>query len=98
MSFSLLDSRHSTLVTRLMREPLVHFLLIGAALFLIFSFLNDPVSENQKRIAVTPGQVEQLAANFSRTWMRPPTKDELAGLESEWLEAHAALEQAESEL
>jgi hypothetical protein len=29
---------HSTLVTRFFREPLVHFLMIGAALFLFFNW------------------------------------------------------------
>ena len=29
---------------------------------------------------MTAAQVEQLAAQFSRTWMRPPTEEELAGL------------------
>jgi hypothetical protein len=29
---------------------------------------------------VTAAQVEQLAAQFSRTWMRPPTEQELSGL------------------
>ncbi len=67
-------------IKSLWREPLFHFLLIGAGLFLLFSIMNDPVSNNEKRIVVTPGQVEQLAAQFKRTWMRPPTEDELAGL------------------
>lgn len=63
-----------------MREPLVHFLLIGAGLFLLFGFMNGPAGEKPNRIVVSPGQVEQLAANFSRTWLRLPTEDEIAGL------------------
>jgi hypothetical protein len=68
------------ILRKAMREPLVHFLLIGAGLFLMFSFMNGSAGEKPNRIVVSPGQVEQLAANFSRTWMRPPTEDEIAGL------------------
>ena len=67
-------------IKNIWREPLVHFLLIGAALFLLFSFTNDPAGDNPNRIVVSPGQVEQLSSNFSRTWLRPPTEDEMAGL------------------
>ncbi len=62
------------------REPLLHFLLIGAVLFLVFDLTRDVVSEAPNRIVVTKGQQEQLAANFNRTWLRSPTKAELAGL------------------
>jgi len=65
---------------RLVREPLLHFLLIGAALFLVYDLKRDVRSEAPNRIVVTRGQQEQLVANFNRTWLRAPSKDELAGL------------------
>ena len=64
----------------LLREPLVHFLLIGGALFLIFEMFSGPVGLQSNRIVVTPGQIEFLQANFTRTWQRPPTAQELKGL------------------
>jgi hypothetical protein len=65
---------------RLVREPLLHFLLIGAALFLVYDLKRDVGSEAPNRIVVTQGQQEQLVANFNRTWLRAPSNDELAGL------------------
>jgi hypothetical protein len=62
------------------REPLLHFVLIGAGLFLLFRFTNGPAGDQPDRIVVTPAQVEQMEARFTRTWMRPPTKQEMAGL------------------
>jgi hypothetical protein len=62
------------------REPLVHFLLIGAALFLFYDLTREQGIEAPKHIEVNSGQVEQLAANFKRTWMRPPTESELTSL------------------
>jgi hypothetical protein len=62
-----------------LREPLLHFLVLGGLLFLLFGLTREPVRD-ARQIRITAGQVEQLAARFSRTWMRPPTEEELAGL------------------
>lgn len=62
------------------REPLVHFMLIGAALFLFFAWTRTPAENTPNRIMVSASQVEQLTAQFKRTWLRPPTRAELDGL------------------
>jgi len=67
-------------MSRFWREPIVHFLLIGAGLFLAFHLAQDERPDAANRILVEPSQVEQLAAQFERTWLRPPTEAELAGL------------------
>jgi hypothetical protein len=58
----------------------VHFLLIGFALFLFYDLTNEQGSEAPNRIVVNGGQVEQMAANFKRTWLRSPTEDELTAM------------------
>lgn len=63
----------------LLREPLVHFLLLGAGLFALWSVLGEPSSRND-RVVVTEGHVARLIEGFSRTWQRPPTQPELSGL------------------
>lgn len=68
------------LMRKLLREPLVHFLILGAVLFLVFDLTRETDQPDERRIVVTAGQVEQLTAQFSRTWMRPPTPSELEGL------------------
>lgn len=63
----------------LVREPLLHFLLIGLALFL--SFGRGASDETDAgRIVVTQAQVELLARQFETTWHRHPTDQELAHL------------------
>jgi hypothetical protein len=64
----------------LLREPLVHFLLIGAALFLLFGLFNNAAGPQSDRIVITAGQIDYLKANFTRTWQRPPAEQELQGL------------------
>lgn len=70
----------SKTIKRLLREPLLHFLVLGAALFLIASMMRDPAEGRDDQIVVTPGKVEQLLEGWSRTWQRPPTQAELEGL------------------
>jgi hypothetical protein len=64
---------------RVLREPLLHFLLIGAALFLYYGH-HAPGAGDNRRIAVSQQQVDDLAQQFQLTWSRPPTGTELRGL------------------
>ena len=61
---------------RVLREPLVHFLLIGIGLFGLYSLVQPAVEDDLNRIVITSSQKDQITAQFSRTWMRPPTEDE----------------------
>ena len=71
---------------KLLREPLLHFLLIGAALFIVFSVVGeDPGERGDKTIIVSEGKIEQLASIFMKTWQRPPTSQELKGLVDDFL-------------
>jgi len=65
---------------KILREPLVHFLLIGVALFLIFRIAGDQDSENPSEIVVTQGAIESLIQSWEKTWQRPPMAKELEGL------------------
>jgi parvulin-like peptidyl-prolyl isomerase len=65
---------------RLLREPLLHFLVIGAGLFLVYGLLNRGQSDAPREIVISEARVEALAGNFATVWMRPPTAVELKGL------------------
>jgi hypothetical protein len=64
---------------RLLHEPLLHFLLIGAALFAAYEALNGH-SGAAGSIVVTRGQIESLATGFERIWHHAPSFEELQGL------------------
>jgi peptidyl-prolyl cis-trans isomerase C len=66
--------------TQVLREPLVHFLLAGLAIFLIYGSFGGAVDSSDRRIAVTEEQVKRLASQWTQTWQRAPNPDELDGL------------------
>ena len=70
---------------KLLREPLVHFLLLGAMLFGAFALLGERSSAPTGQIVVTPGHIEHLTVGFTRTRQRPPTAQELAGLIDDYI-------------
>jgi len=69
-----------TFLSRVVREPLVHFILIGALVFGAYALIGNSADEPRDRIVVTEGRVQQLAQVFAKTWQRPPTPEELRGL------------------
>jgi len=63
------------------KEPLLHFLIVGALIFILFSSVNkqeNNVSGN--KIVVTTADIERLSESWARKWNRPPTGNELKGL------------------
>ena len=64
---------------KLMREPLAHFLLLGAIIFVAYSLLSKSSGEPGK-IVITQGQLASMAETFALTRQRPPTREEWEGL------------------
>lgn len=62
------------------KEPLVHFLLAGLALFLFFAWRGDAVDPESRTITITEEQVGRLAASWTQSWQRPPSQSELDAL------------------
>jgi PPIC-type PPIASE domain len=68
------------LKTALLREPLLHFLVLGTALFGLFSVVNKKEPEAPAKVILSESRVATLTERFARTWRRPPTQQELQGL------------------
>jgi len=68
------------MMKRMLREPLLHFLLLGAVLFVAYGMMQTSGNAGPNEIVITQGQIEHLVTGFTRTWQRPPTSEELAGL------------------
>ena len=81
-------------MNKLIKDPLLHFLLIGALLFLVFELIKSPVGNQENRIVITRGDIDALQANFARTWQRPPTENEISGLIKEKVRDEIAYREA----
>jgi hypothetical protein len=79
-------------VQRWIKEPLLHFLALGALIFFVYSVVaQKEVDENE--IFVSRGQQENLVNTFSRTWQRLPTAEEYQGLLRDYIRQEIAYRQ-----
>ncbi|NJK39260.1 MAG: peptidyl-prolyl cis-trans isomerase [Oscillatoriales cyanobacterium RM2_1_1] len=67
---------------RVLREPLIHFLVLGALLFGLYfwvngSFLNSSLKPASDQIELSAGVLEMLKSNWRRQWGSNPPPEEL---------------------
>jgi hypothetical protein len=77
-----LTASQSSRAKRWLREPLLHFLVAGLALFAVYRALH-PSPEQQddgKRIVITDDDLRQVQIVWRAQWQRFPTPDEMRGL------------------
>jgi len=73
------------LIARLLREPLLQFLALGAVLFALYGLAGKRRVEAPEKILVSASQVANLSDGFARTWRRQPTEQELQGLIEDYI-------------
>lgn len=69
---------------KVLREPLVHFLLLGAGLFALSSVL-DKSKDGSKEIVVGEAEIASRLESWRILWQRPPTKEELDELVEDYV-------------
>jgi hypothetical protein len=68
------------------REPLVHFLLLGVAIYALTGWLSPAVeADSDQTIRVTASEIDWLTSSWEKRWNRPPTPRERAGLIDEYI-------------
>ena len=71
---------------KLLREPLLHFLFIGAAIYLLYGVFAEPVmDETDKTIVISAGEIEWMQSSWQKRWNRPPTDKEMDGLIQQYI-------------
>jgi peptidyl-prolyl cis-trans isomerase C len=67
-----------------LKEPLLHFVLAGAAIYLLYGWFGQSESDEalaeENTIVVTEGEVNWLAEMWKKKWNRPPSEIEMVGL------------------
>jgi len=74
---------------KLIREPLVHFLLLGVLIFAAYGWVKRD-QQSADEIVVSRGQQQHLMTMFSRTWQRQPTPQEYQGLLKDYIREEIA--------
>ena len=70
---------------KIIREPLVHFLLAGAAIFAFFAWQPSPDDPASRTIHLTRSDQARLSVNFAQIMGRPPTEAELKAIIDRWV-------------
>lgn len=70
----------SSRIGRLLREPLLHFALLGFTVFLAYGWLGGAPAGEGDRIIITRGRIAQIVASYERASQRTPLAEELEGL------------------
>ena len=78
------QAEHSSRATikRWLGEPLLHFLLLGLALFAVYSYMQRGRGgfESSKQIAVSLDELQQMDVYFASQWHRQPTPAEFQAM------------------
>ena len=64
---------------KIFKEPFIHFILIGAALFLLYGMVNK-TSDSKNTIVINDFDVESIISKWEMQWKRLPTEQELQKL------------------
>ena len=62
---------------KVFKEPLLHFLALGAILFIASTYRDAPAVGQRDEIVVSPGVIDSLRTQWEGTWQRPPDAEEL---------------------
>ena len=84
------------IMRKMIREPLFHFLLLGAMIFLMAGQVHSGRVGSGEKIVVTQSGIESMVVGFSRTWMRPPTQEELQGLVDDYVREEVLYREAKA--
>ena len=67
-------------INRILKEPLIHFFVLGALVFAGYAALNRHGEAVPGRITISRGQLASMMESFTRTRQRSPTREEWKGL------------------
>ena len=84
-------------MTRLIKEPLVQFLLIGACIYGAYALFGVPEEDNtDSTVLVDANRIRGFAAQWKARWNRPPTREELDGIINAYVREEILYRQAVS--
>ena len=87
----------SNKLTRLLAEPLLQFLLIGACIYGAYALFGASAeSDAESTVLVDANRIRGFAAQWKARWNRPPTREELDGIINAYVREEILYRQAVS--
>jgi hypothetical protein len=79
----------------LFKQPLLHFVLVGLLLFLIYGFFGKNEADIAKsEIYITKGQIDLMRTHWTRQLGRVPTNEEMQGLINDFIREEILMREA----
>ncbi len=80
---------------KLLREPLLHFMFIGAFIYLLYGVFAEPMAEeNDKTIVIAAGEIEWMQTSWQKRWNRLPTEKEFDALIQQYIKENVLYREA----
>ena len=70
---------------RWLREPLLHFVVIGALLFAVYAWLDRGQGDTPRVVHISAAEINWLKETWTKQWHRPPDAQDLRGLVTAYL-------------
>jgi len=87
----------SNRLTRLFKEPLIQFLIIGAAIYGAYAVFGTPEEDYRDNIIlVDSNRINAMISEWESRWQRPPTRQEIDGLIQQYIKEDVLYRQAVS--
>lgn len=82
-------------MTRLFREPLFQFLIIGAAIYGAYALFAAPEDDYRDNVILVDSlRIDGMISEWERRWQRPPTRQEIEGLIQQYIKEDVLYRQA----
>ena len=76
----------------MLKEPLLHFLVLGMLIFVAHALVGDHGPENDE-IVLSNAKQQRLVASFAATWNRAPREPEFEAILEDWIREEIAYRQ-----
>lgn len=79
---------------KIIKEPLVHFLLLGLAIFLFYGLVNDDAAATNETIIIDDNDVERLIQNYQKSWNEYPDEKTINKLVDDYVKSEVLYNEA----
>lgn len=85
----------SKLLLRIIKEPLLHFILLGACIYAAYALFGTPEQDSLDRtVIINEERIDAYITGWQSRWNRPPTEQEVEGMIQQYINEEVLYRQA----